>query len=547
MVFFRGFNASKRKTIVPNTPKNTNTVTATTTTKQTTTNTKNIEATGQEQMNTFSHCKQHTAIPPHTANKSNVNNESTDATKVQNNEIRKKTEKSINKTIPGTKNSGSNEMISESTDAQANSGINNQNESFILDIVMNLDNSTEINNSVNESREFGNESVHRTEALDETANRNTSVGKFNTSAIPFCPSGKIRNVQIANIFPKNLNLVYANLQGMLEACHFDEFVNEISKTKNIHMCPIVETWLRHGVNTNKSVNMDGFKIFRSDRKTGKRDRNKGGGVALYVKTDFGCKIIKKSSDIGSEITGAEYLLAEIKGKITNFFVAVIYRTNDCNATNTTQLFNVIIEESAKYEDVIIIGDLNINILNDTTKLKTMGDHFTVINDNCPTHEWPGAAPTLIDIAMTRKVNRISCFAHYNIIPTTHHDLIFVSYKAKPIRNNKSSIFNYRKYDKLNINEIAEDLNGLNWSNFFRSSNINEKIEIFNEHFFKMFDKHVPIVEVKLKTASKPGFTGELNEKLKIRKSLYENYKADRGNDLDIKKRKKTNTRKCAKK
>lgn len=216
---------------------------------------------------------------------------------------------------------------------------------------MNLDNSMVINNSVNKLEEFCNESIHQ---MEKTENQNNSNSELNASSMPFCPSGKIKNVQIANNFPKNVNLVYANLQGMLEACHLDEFVNEISKTKNIHLCAIVETWLRHGVNTNKSVNIDGFKIFRSDRKSSKRDRNKGGGVALYVKTDFVCKVVKKSSDIGCEIRGTEYLLAEIRGKKANFFVAVVYRTNDCNATSTANLFNLIIEESAKYDDVIVI-------------------------------------------------------------------------------------------------------------------------------------------------------------------------------------------------
>lgn len=69
------------------------------------------------------------------------------------------------------------------------------------------------------------------------------------------------------------------------------------------------------------------------------------------------------------------------------------------------------------------------------------------------------------------------------------------------------------------------------------------MEIFNRHFFEIFEKHVPLIEVKLKTQSKPWFTRELNQKLKIRKRLYEKYKAVSSNDGVIKMEKRGEYRK----
>lgn len=140
-----------------------------------------------------------------------------------------------------------------------------------------------------------------------------SVVELDPVASIFCPSKRFNNIYTANKFPRNINFVYSNLQGMLEAGHFDEFINEISKTKHIHFCVVVETWLRRGVNSDKSIQIEGFKVFRSDRKLLKNDRNKGGGVAIYVKTNFKCSVIRKSYDDNSEITGAEYLMIEASG------------------------------------------------------------------------------------------------------------------------------------------------------------------------------------------------------------------------------------------
>lgn len=160
-------------------------------------------------------------------------------------------------------------------------------------------------NEINEI--FPDVQISRVNQVTNTQN----ITLLNPNVMPFCPSKKLNNILTANNFPKNLNFVYSNLQGMLEACHYDEFINEISKSNNIHICAITETWLRHGVNSNKSMNMNEFRIFRSDRKPRKNDRNKGGGVALFVKSNIGCKLLKRSFDDDNDIVGAEYLFVEI--------------------------------------------------------------------------------------------------------------------------------------------------------------------------------------------------------------------------------------------
>lgn len=98
--------------------------------------------------------------------------------------------------------------------------------------------------------------------------------KYNLDAEVFCPSKRRNNISTINNFPKNVNLIYSNLQGMLEGCHFDQFSNEINKVKNVHFGAVAETWLRNGVNTNKSIAIPGFKIVRSDRRSSTNDRNK---------------------------------------------------------------------------------------------------------------------------------------------------------------------------------------------------------------------------------------------------------------------------------
>lgn len=185
---------------------------------------------------------------------------------------------------------------------------------------------------------------------------------MNTNAIIFCPSASKNNIRILNNYPKNINLIYANLQGMLEACHLDEFKIEIMKAKNLDFIAVCETWLRNRINSNKSVEIPGFKIYRSDRKASNKDKNKGGGVALYVKTGIKTKILTKSSNDNS-IEFADYIFTECISKTGLIVIFIVYRTDKCNTENTFKLFNLKVESLTKYNDIIIVGDFNINILN----------------------------------------------------------------------------------------------------------------------------------------------------------------------------------------
>lgn len=157
--------------------------------------------------------------------------------------------------------------------------------------------------------------------------------------------------------------------------------------------------------------INGFKVFRSDRLERKGDRNKEGGVALYVRENIKCKVIIKFSSNNCEINNCDFIFVETVSKFLKMCTCVIYRTNKCSTTDSLKLFNLIIEKTSIYNDVLIIGDFNINISNNTNRLKVLNDHFAIVNHFCPTHKWPSAEPSLIDIILTKNINRIQHFSH----------------------------------------------------------------------------------------------------------------------------------------
>lgn len=150
-----------------------------------------------------------------------------------------------------------------------------------------------------------------------------------------------------------------------------------------------------------------------------------------------------------------------------------------------------------------------------------------MNHGCPTHYWPNAEPSLIDFVLSKNRERIKCFFHYSLIPSTHHDLLFISYKFKFKfnHNNKPTKFSFRDYSKISSNDLSLALESIEWNEFYDVNDINDKVNIFNYQFFNIFNECVPLTEVKLKCSRKSWFTTELNQMLKIRKVKYDIFKS----------------------
>lgn len=158
----------------------------------------------------------------------------------------------------------------------------------------------------------------------------------------------------------------------------------------------------------------------------------------------------------------------------------------------------------------------------------------MVNHGCPTHFWPNSDPSLIDFVLTKNIDKVNSFFHYNLIPASHHDLLFVSYKTKFINGDKPTKFSFRDYNKISHESLISSLSLINWTDLYGINDINEKVNTFNSNYFSIFNEHVPITHVKLKTKSKPWFTRKLNDMLKTRKNKFDLYKSCPNNNDDEK-------------
>lgn len=115
---------------------------------------------------------------------------------------------------------------------------------------------------------------------------------------------------------------------------------------------IVESWLKSSI-TNKFVELDGYKIVRSDRLLDNKKR--GGGVAFYLNSKAKYKVLAKS-DAGDEI---DYLFVKLVH--SKLVCGIVYRPPDVRVSKLNSIFELALEISATESHFVLMGDFNINL------------------------------------------------------------------------------------------------------------------------------------------------------------------------------------------
>lgn len=135
---------------------------------------------------------------------------------------------------------------------------------------------------------------------------------------------------------------------------FDE-IKSILKDCLLDVVGISETWLKSYM-SNKSVDVQGYKLIRHDRPV-----IRGGGVAFFVSKKLKTKILSKSASRDSDV---EYLFIEVFSANSKILVGVVYRPRG----SLTSLDDVMNEFLPQYDNIIVMGDFNLNLLQDSCLL-----------------------------------------------------------------------------------------------------------------------------------------------------------------------------------
>lgn len=229
--------------------------------------------------------------------------------------------------------------------------------------------------------------------------------------------------------PKNFVISYININSL--SYKFDE-IKELLTENIVDVLFIAETKLDSTFNDNLFV-VDGYKLQRRDR------TKNGGGILSFIKSD-----IPSSRKPNLESEHLENICLEVHVNTKKWLIMGIYKPPSVTDTDFTNYFTKYFDSCiVKYENYIVLGDLNFDMLNQSKcqSLHDMCDIFylsQIVKE--PTCFMKNSTPSLVDVILTNK--KTMCFNSHNI-PTgvsDCHNLISTTIKGNlPVQDKKKNI------------------------------------------------------------------------------------------------------------
>lgn len=148
------------------------------------------------------------------------------------------------------------------------------------------------------------------------------------------------------------------------------------KDEKIKVLNLSESWLNPEI-PNNTVRLDQYKIYRQERNANKR----GGGLCTYVHKTLKVDALKYN-ELNVSNENIEAMVLEFQQKLTKPIILITeYRPPQGNQAEFTLKLREILINLKSHNDVMVIGDFNIDIVNQSTKsakdLTSMADEFTI--------------------------------------------------------------------------------------------------------------------------------------------------------------------------
>lgn len=257
-------------------------------------------------------------------------------------------------------------------------------------------------------------------------------------------------------YPANkLKILTQNIRSV--SCNFTGFLLLLSR---IEICPdiivLTECWLTSNANIPQ---ITGYTSYCTAQL-----KNKNDGVIIYHKNRLKCELTEPS------ICDATCLVTKINN---NTILISIYRSPSFqNIANFMKSLEELLLNYKNYKNVIITGDLNINILNDVFDYNASQYlDLLAVYGILPAHTFPTRDKNCLDHFMLRSTYECQTLIIQNSL-TDHHTILLAMDTRQP------RLCSSRVVVKVNYIEIANSLKQIDFSNIYNTNDCNLAAKFF---------------------------------------------------------------------
>lgn len=304
-----------------------------------------------------------------------------------------------------------------------------------------------------------------------------------------------------------LKIAHLNAQSLNNK--MDEF-RQLFTTSGLDIICVSETWFHFSV-SDGIYQLPGFNLFRADRETN------AGGVCIYIKNGLKCNV-KLTSDNTSQI---EFLFLEMITEDKNkILIGAVYRPN--RRIQIDSLMASIADISVEYNDIIIAGDFNSNLLENNTLVdSTFILGLYPVNTTIPTH-FSYLTNSLLDAFFVNQKNKVLLYDQLSAPAFSKHDLIFLTYDTFVSKENTRITF--RDFRNTNYNLLSEMVENTQWDSIFTFESVDDQISFFDEHITHLFNTCVPLRSKRIIHEQPPWFNADIKRLISKRDLLHKRWK-----------------------
>ncbi|KAI5725321.1 hypothetical protein M8J77_013834 [Diaphorina citri] len=320
-----------------------------------------------------------------------------------------------------------------------------------------------------------------------------------------------------SLYPKCFKCVHFNAQSIQPHLHE---IRTIIEDVDLHVILISESWLKPSLSDN-IVRIPGYVLLRHDRE-GKR----GGGVAAYVRDDLSHEVVARSVPSPSN-PGPEYMAVQVTLRSVKLLVVVVYKPPDVHNLNGIDEF--LSESMPFYEHIIIMGDFNINVLNETSSqtlmLKTLISDLNIkMLQTRPTHHSHNSqSSSLIDLMLVLQEHKVTRYGQLPAPGISRHDMLYLAYSVK-VPKYPVQFVTYRDIKGIDSDLLLESFGSLDWEPLLSESDINRKTELLRIKILEVFDEFAPLTESRVTRPPIPWMNASIKRCMRLRDKLWIKYR-----------------------
>ena len=312
---------------------------------------------------------------------------------------------------------------------------------------------------------------------------------------------------------QGIRVCHINAQSLIKK--IDEF-RYIFEGSDIDVVCVSETWFYNEL-PDSFVSINGYKIIRADRHT------HAGGVAIYIRNNINYWIKLRSEKECS----MEYVFMELALSTHKALIGVIYRPN--NNVDVSNLLESLASLSSMYNDVIVTGDLNSNMLQDKSLINDFASlGISPVNSCVPTH-FTGNNSTLLDYFLINDLSKVLLYDQLSVPNFSKHDLIFLTVNLRLSVTSES--FEILDFKNVDYDRLFLELPLKNWDAIYSLTTADEKLEHLNSNILQLTSSCIPKKTIIKKNISHPWFNESIKRHIELRDHAYRRWKRFRTNEL----------------